>query len=269
MAHRNNPFIVADASKLDLDDVEYVDVMLAGDQHIGDRCRDPAYMRFIREWVLAEPGRYLVLTGDLFNAALVNSKSDTYLETCTLDEAMGLARGWLADLAPRIVAHVDGNHDRRVDRVVGIDPVAHASLEAGCRYDGAEAYVTLQVGRDRHYSGRKPYSYDLYVTHGVGGGRTAGGKINSLMRLREIVVADIYAMGHQHDPAIKPARTRRWTTDHAHIESVPQLLIVTPGGMVRGGYAVEMAYPDTGSWGIPVVRLSGKRKAMEARLLVP
>ena len=236
---------------------QFIDVMMCGDTHIGDSFRDPRYMQFIQKWVNAEKNRYVILTGDLFNAAIMGSKSDIYEEEFTLNGAMAVATEWLSSFSNKVVANIDGNHDQRVDRSVGIDPVEHVSREAGCLYDGMEAYVSLSVGTS---------FYDIYVTHGVGGGRTQGGKINNLMRLREIVVADCYVQGHQHDPVIKPGRIQRISQNHRHVEMVDQLFIVTPGGLKRGGYAVAKAYAPTG-WGIPVVRFFGSKKCMEPRLI--
>ncbi len=266
--HKQKPNrgIVRDMVQIDVGNVEYVDVMMAGDTHIGDALRDPAYMRFISQWVNRNDNRYVILTGDLFNAAIVGGKSDVYGESETLNEAMGLAEEWLAGFADKIIANVDGNHDQRVDRAVGIDPVEHVCKEAHCRYNGIEAYTALYVGRNKHYSKRVPYIYDIYVTHGVGGGRTQGAKINNLIRLRDIAFMDCYVQGHQHDPQVKTMTAQRATKDHSHIENVQQLFIVTPGGLLRGGYAAAKAYAPPG-WGIPVVRFYGDHKGMQPTVI--
>jgi predicted phosphodiesterase len=267
VSHNKTGRVVAEASVIDLGNVDEVELMLAGDQHIGDKQRDPRYMELIDEWVHGADNRYLGLTGDLFNAAIVGSKSDVYEETDTLEEATAFAVNWLKRLGDRIVFSVSGNHDQRVTSAVGLDPVANASSLAGVRYDGLEAYVTLKVGHWAYQSRgkRMPVSYMVYATHGVGGGRTDGAKLNSLTRLRDIVVADIYAQGHQHDPVIKPKVVTRWDPSGARIIRQDQLCIVTPGGLVRGGYAVAKAYAPT-SVAIPVITLSGRDKHMTPRL---
>lgn len=253
---------------IDLGDVDHVDIMCVGDQHIGEPNRDPLYMRFISDWANAESNRYVVLDGDIFNAAIVGGKSDVYGETMTVDEAMKVATRWLEGLGQKVIANVCGNHDERIIRSVGIDPVQHASSEAGVLYDGLEAFTTIHVGRasgEARSKGR-PVCYDLYVTHGVGGGRSVGAKANNLLRLRDIVTADLYVMGHQHDTLVKPEVLYEWSNDHRAIIERQQLCIVTPGGMRRGGYAVAKAYAPT-DMSIPIVRLDGHKKQMTPSLV--
>lgn len=253
---------------VELGNSPYVDLMLAGDLHIGEPHQDPHYMTFIRDWVNAKPDRYLLLDGDVFNAAIVGGKSDVYGETMTMNEAMSTATEWLRSVGSRLIINVCGNHDERIIRSVGIDPLQHASCEAGVVYDGLQSFTTIHVGQMGGYSKsvHRPVCYDIYCTHGVGGGRSVGAKANNLMRLREIVVADLYVMGHQHDTLIKPASIYEWNRRKDRIIEREQLCIVTPGGLMRGGYAVSKAYAPTSN-DIPVVRLSGTDKRMTPRLL--
>jgi hypothetical protein len=257
---------------VDLGEVDSADVMFAGDTHFGDSLADPRYQRFIESWVHAEPDRWLVLTGDLLNCAIVGSKSFDY-SAGPVGDAMQQARVWLSSIGDRLIAQVHGNHDNRVARSVGID-VVRESTPDGMPYDGAEAFVTLNVGQDVHSSrnrSRRPVSYSLYVTHGVGGGRTDGAKLNNVTRLREIVVADMYVQGHQHDQLIKPKTVYEWSNDHRSIIERQQYCIVTPGGLMRTdhglqGYACDLAYPPT-SCELPVVTLDGRHRRMRARLV--
>ena len=108
-------------------------------------------------------------------------------------------------------------------------------------------------------------NYTVYVTHGVGGGRSAGDKVNSLLRLSEIVVADIYIQGHQHDPVVKPKVVNEWNNKNNGIVERHQMFVVTGSCLSRGGYAVAKAYPPV-STKSPVLTLNGRKKEIKVTI---
>lgn len=69
----------------------------------------------------------------------------------------------------------------------------------GIPYLGVQALFEIRFGMNRHI---RPSYYTLYATHGHGGGRMKGGKANNLDRLKNIVMADVYCMGHTHTKVI-------------------------------------------------------------------
>lgn len=241
--------------------VRTVEIMCAGDLHIGDRHRDPHYMRNIRNWLDASKDRYLILVGDLFNAALKTSVSNVYEDVMTIDEAQQELTVWLSGIGDRLIASVSGNHDQRVQNAVGADVLRMAHELANVPYDGLEAFVTVKLGAYgyKSKSSKSPVCYQFYVTHGVGGGRLAGGKVNNLMRLKDIVVSDIYIQGHQHDPVCKPSVVWEWDSRKESIVQREQLLVVAPSSMARGGYAVAKAFSPVSAQ-IPIITLDGKDK---------
>lgn len=260
-ARRDNR-VVNRARVVDLgDEVRTVEIMCAGDLHIGDKNRDPHHMRKIREWLDVSKDRYLILVGDLFNAALKTSVSNVYDDVISVDEAQRELTVWLSGIGDRLIASVSGNHDQRVQNAVGADILRMSHELADVPYDGLEAFVTVKLGAYGYKAkaNKSPVCYQLYVTHGVGGGRLAGGKVNNLMRLRDIVVADVYVQGHQHDPVCKPAVVWEWDSRKESIVQREQLLVVAPSNMNRGGYAVAKAYSPV-SQQIPIITLDGKDK---------
>lgn len=258
--------VVASPRHVYLGDVSQAEIMCGGDPHIGSPYANPFYQRAVKAWLEAEPNRYYILAGDLYEMALVGSKGDPY-HTMPLDEAEKEAVQFLSSIKQYIICLIQGNHDERFLMSVGKDIVRDAADKAGVVYDGSEAYLTVQLGHWAHnsQSHNVPVTYCVYVTHGVGGGRTAGAKINNLLRLREIVRADIYVQGHQHDPVIKPMSTYEWTTSKREIVEVQQMFVVTSSALMRKGYAIDKAYAPT-SMDIPILTLDGTRKRISARL---
>lgn len=246
-----------------------MEIMCVGDFHIGDANHSPKVLSDIVEWANAAPNRFITIDGDIFNAAITSSISDVYSEEFTLDECMELFGKFIDEITPeKILVCIDGNHDQRVWKSVGIDPVKYVCNSKGVRYCSGEAYVTVKVGywdKSKPKDKRPMINYTLYVTHGVGGGRSAGGKVNSLMRLSEIVVADIYIQGHQHDPVIKPRVINEWNKKGDGIVEREQMFVVTGSCLERGGYAVAKAYPPV-CMKSPVIKLNGRTKKTTASI---
>lgn len=252
---------------LNYPDIEQLEVMCVGDFHIGDRNHSPKLLDEIVQWVNGGENRKILIGGDIFNAALTNSVSDVYSEEFTLDECMKLFGLFIDSVgADNILACVDGNHDQRVWKSVGIDPVKYVCNTKGVRYCSGEAFITLKVGSWGERSDRnRMIKYEIYMTHGVGGGRSVGGKVNNLMRLGEIVVADVYVQGHQHDPVIKPKVIYEWSSQGQAIVKRQQWFIVTGSCLERGGYSVAKAYAPV-TLKSPVLTFSGKEKSIKASI---
>lgn len=257
------PFIV------EYPNLNQMEIMCVGDFHIGDKNFSQEAFNDIIEWVGGNDNRFIVIDGDIFNAAITSSISDVYSEEYTLDECMTKFGEFIDEIgSEKILVCIDGNHDQRVWKSVGIDPVKYVCHNHGVRYASGEAYLTLKVGTyfDRKGNDKnRAVTYRLFVTHGVGGGRSSGGKLNNLMRLSEIVVADIYVQGHQHDPVIKPRVINEWNCQGNSIVERNQMFVVTGSCLERGGYAVNKAYPPVCTKS-PVLTLSGVEKKIKASI---
>lgn len=253
---------------LEYPELSSMQVMTVGDFHIGDKHHSKQELQSIVDWVVAEDDRFITIDGDIFNAAIKSSISDVYTEDYTLQECMELFEQFIDDVTPeKILVCIDGNHDQRIWNAVGFDPVLMCCRNKGVRYSSGEAFVTVKLGCwDKKKKGKKRMvMYTIYVTHGVGGGRSSGGKLNSLMRLAEIVQADIYVQGHQHDPVIKPRRTLRFSSQGNSVVEHEQMFVVTGSCLERGGYAVAKAYPPVCTKS-PIVTLDGTRKNIQASI---
>lgn len=147
------------------DEVRTVEIMCAGDLHIGDKNRDPRYMKSIRNWLDESKDRYLILVGDLFNAALKTSVSNVYEDVMTIDEAQQELTVWLSGIGDRLIASVSGNHDQRIQTSVGADVLRMAHELAHVPYDGLEAFITVKLGAYGYKSktNKSPVCYQFYV----------------------------------------------------------------------------------------------------------
>lgn len=261
-------------NKIDLGDVDSVEILCCGDTHFGSPNHVKAMSEFVVNWVSKSRDRYIVFAGDLLDAATKNSVSDSY-KGGNPQDAFQAAQTWvgqvdygIGDGNHHIIAAVEGNHDDRYARETGLNEaynIFHAlKIPFGTGnddYDGYKSISSISVGRDRHYSKakRKPVVYTLFLHHGVGGGGTMGAKANMLHRSRNMVTnADIYVCGHthqiMHDWAVNPFINN----DKNKLVKQNLCMIMVPG-MISGGYADKKMMAPLPTNFFPVVTLDGHK----------
>lgn len=256
--------VVCKTVQVDLGDFDDVELMVIADLHIGDPTFDEKMLKAVAKWVNDADNRYVVIAGDIFNAGLKDSVSSVYNESMTLQQALDYFRSDVVDVlgAGNIVAVIRGNHDNRVVKSVGLDPVAVACELNGLTYCGAEGYITLSVGDWGRGKKRSPVKYLMFLTHGTGGGRTVGSKVNALMRHSDIVVADIYVQGHTHQPLVVPDVIYVPDTRRERIVERDQLFVNAASFIKRDSYAKDFSFAPQ-SRKHPVIMLSGREKSLE------
>jgi predicted phosphodiesterase len=261
--------VVGRIAAKDLGDVDAVELLCMGDLHVGDSHCDLDMIRQSCAWLKEEPDRHAIIVGDLFNAALKDSVSDVYSEAMSVKDSRKMLIRLLEPVRDRILAVVSGNHDHRVYKAIGDDIVEIMCAEIGLPYYSGQAFLSLKVGWDRNQSRqqkRSPIVYTTYLTHGFGGGRMVGSKANNLMRLADIVDAELYVAGHTHTPMALPSVRWQMDANRGSVIEKQRMFISTGASLDRGeGYAVRFGFPALPKlW--PIVRLDGREKNMTATL---
>jgi hypothetical protein len=171
-------------------------------------------------------------------------------------------------MAHKILCVVPGNHERRHYKTNGIDLTELMCRELGVanRYSPTTALVFLRFGKDafHNHHGRK-VAYTIHVSHGNGGGKKEGGKIQRLADLATIVDADAYICGHTHLGAIFKDSFFRPNMANNSITVGTRLFVNTSAKLNYGGYGEVGGFkpPCTDT---PIVHLSGTHKEMRATL---
>ena len=93
------------------------------DTHIGDPRFNEEKLRGYIDWIMARENAYVVLNGDILDAAIKGSVGDTYEATMTTNEALKYARRLFAPLKDRILAVTEGNHERRITKDTSVSPM--------------------------------------------------------------------------------------------------------------------------------------------------
>ncbi len=238
------------------EDWEYAEIYAVSDVHIGDALFNHVEFHKFVEYVLEDPHRLILLNGDIINNNLINSVGSPYEDLISPNDQKKEARRMLEPLRKRILVATGGNHENRTMRAAGLDITEEIAEWLGVPYRENEAIVKLSIGSGRN---GKPVVYTLYMTHGSGGGKRPGSKLNNLEDLSRNIFADIYVVGHWHSRIGHKPIFRFPDHRHDRIVEVSQLFTASAGWLNYGGYAMQkMMRPQIR--GAHPITISGTRK---------
>ena len=254
-------------------ELKSIEIHTLSDLHLGDRHCDFKKIAEKLKEIEAKPNAYVILNGDLINNATTQSISDTYGETLSPMEQLREATGLFKPIKDRILAITSGNHENRTHRADGIDltEIMARELGVGDRYAPESVMLFLRVGQlssGQKISGKnkvRQVCYVIYTTHGSGGGRREGGKVNRLADLAGVVDADIYIHSHTHLPAIFREAYFRTDIPNSNVAAVDKLFVNTNAWLQYGGYGEAQGYKPA-STQAPVIYLDGTVKKFSAKL---
>jgi len=226
------------------------------DSHIGDPHFDEEKFTGYIDWIAERENALTFLNGDLLDAALLDSIGDTYDATMNPNQALKYAKQLLSPLKGKVLGVTEGNHEHRITRRTSLDVSEMIADSLDAPYSAEGMYLRFRLGKGRN---GKSVVYTAYLSHGTGGGRTAGGKINALRRLNEICLADFYSIGHVHK--IQLDQDVVFIPDHQNGNMIPFRRTYASSGafLDYGGYGQRAMYSPNRT-GVPRVRFSGKAK---------
>ena len=240
------PVIVRDYSHL-----KELYVYPLGDVHKGSPAHASKRWQQWLDYLVTTPNASMLGTGDFFNAALKDSKSEAYDELLTVRKAREELSDDLSPLAAegRIDLLMPGNHEARIYRAVGDEPVSAIAREHGIPYVDDAVVVIYVVG---------DIAYEVFVRHGTGGGQV-GARANRLAKQAQSLLADIYVSGHTHSQLVFPQDLFFVNRRMARVERRRQLFVSSGSFVQYEGYAAKAGYPPQ-KIGAPRIRLDGTRK---------
>ena len=133
------------------------------------------------------------------------------------------------------------------------------------KYSPTTALLFIRFGKQSGKRHNRPFLYTMYVTHGSGGGRKEGGKVNRLADLASIVDADIYVHAHTHLPLIFKESFFRVSGSNSSVALADKLFVNTAASLNYGGYGDKAGFKPA-SKASPVIYLDGTKHDMWARL---
>lgn len=254
------------AIKCDLPFHEQIEIYPMADLHIGDsQCDYKGILERI-EYIKNTPNAYCILDGDLMDTAIASSIGDTYAANLQPMEQLKHCVKIFDSIKDRILCCLSGNHENRIWKSDGIDTTELMCAQLGIldRYSPTTALLFIRFGRNADRHGRRQL-YTVYCTHGSGGGRREGGKVNRLADLASIVDADCYIHAHTHLPVIFRESFFRVSGSNSTVAEVDKLFINTAASLHYGGYGDKAGFKPA-SRRSPVIYLHGTKHDMYAKL---
>jgi len=196
-------------------------------------------------------------TGDFLNCAIKDSKSEAYDEQMTVSEAKWEIAEELAPLADanRLDALIRGNHEDRVYRAVGEDPIYDVARHLGVNYSNTVLCLVYEIG---------DIEYTVYVVHGSGGGQV-GARANRLKKQAQTIQADVYVSGHTHSQLCFPDEYFQINRELMRVERHKQMFISSGSFLGLEDYAAIKGFNPT-HIGAPRIRLDGRKKDVRASI---
>jgi len=190
-------------SKIDFSDKVYL--VPLGDIHLGSRGIDIPKLKGYIDWIQKTTSAYTFLMGDIFDVATLGSPTNPHYQKMNLNEAIRFAYELFNPIKDRILGSVSGNHEERLERYAGFNPLQAFSESIGIPYAGYSAVLRFRIGQYKRKSGLTSpnVEYVFFIHHGTGGGSTLGGKLNRAVKLEDVFEgADAYLVGHNHAKAL-------------------------------------------------------------------
>jgi hypothetical protein len=249
-----------------------------GDLHADRKSFQESRFKRWRKAIIDDPFGVALFLGDAFEGRTPGQKHfnigtlrppfvlnmERYVDYC-LDVAESLLRP-ITD-AGRPLFTIRGNHDS-YQQWSGFSGAL--ARRCGATYLDGAGMIRLTTG-DRSPRGGA-YTTVIYATHGWGGGRTPGPKVNNLMALQGVCDADVYCAAHVHDQMARvvprvclPSKgeLRLETRDRAFLRAGAFLEQAMAN---EGGYDQDHAYPpgDNGLVALEVTPHYRKMRRIEA-----
>ena len=253
------------AIRCDLPYAETIEIHPMADLHIGDFNADFKLIMERIEHIKNTPNAYCILDGDLMDTAVCTSIGDTYGANLQPMEQLKQCVKIFEPIKDKILAVLPGNHENRVYKTDGLDITEIMCSQLGIheKYSPTTALLFIRFGKSKCH--KRPQLYTAYVTHGSGGGRKEGGKVNRLADLASIVDADIYIHAHTHLPLVFKESFFRVSGSNSSVALVDKMFVNTSASLDYGGYGDKQGYKPA-SKKSPVIYLDGTKRNVWAML---
>lgn len=237
--------------KCSFPEAPYLNVYPIGDVHLGSK---ECNQKLLEEWVELvknDPYGIAVVVGDMMNMGLKNSLSNVYEETMNPMQQKEACYELLLPIADKIWAGCSGNHEYRMVREVGTNPLydVFCRLRIEDRYRENVCFLKLTVGK----SGSNPNTYGVVLTHGKS-------KNKDLDWTYAVDGADVFISGHTHLGTHQPCGKIRMDLSHERVKAIDYQHIVVLPFQEFGGYAVRNKYKPNAVGKFQCVRFDGTQK---------
>lgn len=204
------------------------------DIHKGSRMHDATKYGALKKMILADPNAYVVFIGDAMENVVQGSKGDIFYQDIPPHEQKEWIASELRDFKDRVLAVVDGNHERnRSTARCGMFPLYDACARVGIEDLFRPHFALLDIGVGRRIdSPKKQVRYVGYITHQA----TEQVKFGSPDGIEGI---DFYLSGHTHQPLDKPHGKLVYDTSNKTLRQKDVDHINCGAFMIYGDYGAD------------------------------
>lgn len=209
-----------------------------GDIHVGSEQFDEASVRKKIKIIGEDPVGVVALCGDLGDYGLKNSKTNVYQATMQPKEQLDYICDLLQPIKDKIVSCVPGNHEERLTKETGIDPMLTIACRLGVEdtYRENVAILKLMFGSR---AGKKTTS-QLNTFIGITTHGTTRNKHKKFLGGFDGI--DFAISGHTHTPEYSPHGKIRVNGNAATAKHVAYKEIVVDANLRPGGYSLKHEY---------------------------
>jgi len=205
------------------------------DWHIGEQACDINFIKRYIKKIKETPNAIVFLGGDLLDTTIYGSVGNVHEQKYYMNEQKKIVIDLLNPIKDKIIGAVKGNHENRIDKATTFDIVMDICRELDIDYWGEEKRFAIQLN--------KSSLIHLFVHHGVGGGATDGGGVNSMVKLHwSAPMSDIIISGHIHKLMFFPKELLYLNTNGKETQR-NQWFVSCGTALGRAKYAQSKAYP--------------------------
>ena len=233
-----------------------------GDVHRGNRFHDNEPYEKNLAWLKDHKEYKIITMGDLCECSGRHTLGleDQVIE---VDDQIEMIEKDLLPFAEegRLIGMIRGNHERRTTKHASVDVTRGIAKYLGVPYFGLSQLLYISVMNDGKKRGQ---NYVVYAKHGKSGARTAGGRINAVMRMGLIVNADLYLHAHLHTLMHEIQNT--YEVDRGNTLLKRKHYVITGSYMTYGGYAEEAGYAPAGPSGSARIKFHSDGKRIRVKI---
>ncbi len=174
------------------DKYDTVVLVFIGDWHIGSVDFNIDEAMKVLNYVLQTPNAKLIGMGDMMNTAILNSVSNMFEDIAYPQEQLNVFVSLLKQVAKqnKVIWIHSGNHERRIDKNTGINPVEQATQALGIPNSYAPCFADTSITLKCPYTKSKKHTFNLVTHHGDSGNPETNASVNQ--------ESLINAIGHKH-----------------------------------------------------------------------
>lgn len=187
-------------------------VVPISDAHVGTKNCDMKKLKGTVAWIRATKNVWWYDNGDSIDSI---NFSDKRFDPRDIDDKVDLhdlARSQadiycnlMKPIADRCICKLSGNHEETLGRKYHFDVNNYICGRLGVRNAGYNAYINISFARSCSSPRAPSTTLKIFSSHGFGGGRSVGAKMNNIISIGNMFLADIYVMGHNHEKVVKDA----------------------------------------------------------------